>query len=409
MKAGLVLAIAALFIISGIASAADCKIKASCAAGENEILKASGVSNAHAATVADGADYSYSLCCADFQLQSPAGTEGSLIARLNRPANAHAESPAAEPAYTEEIKIVPKTDLSGFGCVVVEGSCPSGSSGVLSFYKRPDYKTSNSHIADFADPDYKEKVCCGAGLVVESCSISPTGAQTVYTGGKTLPFTGQCLNDAGTQIPCSLNWSLDDPDNVGGISPVSGASTTFTSTDNEGQAVLSANYNLLDCGSAQITVVKESPPIASGRFEIKEVTLDRYYVRSDDLQDITATVVVRNGLGQKNARVELTIEGPGVSKPVSIPATIPENTDQRVVQKIMGNDATAWENFQESQSYSVTAKLYEIRPDGEFLRDIKTTYFVFGKQQSNVPEAEPLLVLLVLGIVLGIAFSKRRK
>ena len=425
-----------LLLIAGFAAAADCTISAACPAGK-QIMAVYGNANSHAELMGLGSTgtpvYAGRVCCDDLRLYNPVAgpiTHRANLVMLNRAANAHAEVFGASPQNYSFPEIIAPIDAtifpnpSDFWCGAFDGGCPATGkfAGVLSL-NRP----TNAHVAEYSNLSYSKKICCTILPVppVASCSISPESA-FVAVGGKTAAFDGTCKDASGASVPnCSLEWALDTATygrigtDASGTTDY-GASTTFTSSSAEGTANLSASYGTIECLPAQvpITVAPSVPATVSGRFEIQSLILIPEFMQSDNPQNLVANAIVKNGKGGKNARVEFTLEGPGLAAAIrrcDPSCTSTKSVPQNLPTTFSANPLVAQANFaasgfQESKTYSVTAKLVEkdTVTGAEYIRSVQTRYFVYGKAKANVPEASPLLAVLVLGAVLGIAFWKRK-
>ncbi|MBS3057884.1 MAG: hypothetical protein J4478_00605 [Candidatus Diapherotrites archaeon] len=87
------------------------------------------------------------------------------------------------------------------------------------------------------------------------------------------------------------------------------------------------------------------------------------------------------------------------------PAIIPSNLATGFLQTTDPLSSANLKNLQESKLYEVTAQITN-SSTGELLDTAKTN-FIIKRQTANVPELNPLLVMLVLGIVL-LVFARKQ-
>ena len=147
-----------------------------------------------------------------------------------------------------------------------------------------------------------------------------------------------------------------------------------------------------------------NPPVRAKNVEIQSVNLTPAQpVKGTNLN---VTVKVKNSGSSiiSGSVVKLKVEGPGgITTPSatrSATLQIGETTFQ-FTQFI-----SSWASYQESQVYTITAELYD---SSNKLLDRKQTTFILGRSAAAaVPEANPLLAVLVLGIVLGILAWKKK-
>lgn len=161
-----------------------------------------------------------------------------------------------------------------------------------------------------------------------------------------------------------------------------------------------AGKNLL---IATIIILTALAPFLAGasNAEIQSIGLTpEKLVKSSSLN---VDVVIKNsGTSVINGgKVKLKVEGPGITTmQIEKSATLQLGETTVPFASFISN----WAGFQESQVYTVTAELY----DSFKLLDRKQETFIIGRTAAAVPEANPLLAALILGIVLGIfAFKKK--